>query len=233
MSPPAAACPEISATAPRACSRPDTSAAKACSGPEEAAEACTGPKLIDPPAAAFVDRKACTGPRSALLEEEACTGPALLEDAPAAAFVDRQACTGPTPDPAKWACSGPALSAVMETVDVELEACTGPDTRKDIAMGACTGPALEDPDDRACTGPMFKDPAERACTGPTLLEDPAEGACTGPKLLEVLVRHLNPDLLSSSFSSSFLVVEHVDEACISPEGVDGADNHTCNRRMQH
>jgi len=108
----------------------------------------------------------------------------------------------------------------METVDIELEACTGPDTHKDIAMGACTGPALEDP-------------AERACTGPTLFEDPAEGACTGPELLEVLVRHPNPDLLSSSFSSSFLVVEHVEEAFISPDGVDGADNHTCNRRMQH
>ena len=213
MPPPAAALSEIRATAAKACSRPEASAKcsapldeEACTGPEEAAEACTGPKLIDPPAAAFVDRKACTGPRSALLEEEACTGPALLEDAPAATFVDRQACTGPTPDPAKWACSGPARSAVMETVDVEL--------------AACTGPALEDP-------------AERACTGPTLFEDPAEGACTGPELLEVLVRHLNPDLLSSSFSSSFLVVEHVEEACISPDGVDGADNHTCNRRMQH
>jgi hypothetical protein len=62
---------------------------------------------------------------------------------------------------------------------VELEACTGPDTP------------------RACTGPEHEDPAEGACTGPEL-EDPAEGACTGPELLEVLVRHLNPDLLSTS-----------------------------------
>ena len=68
--------------------------------------------------------------------------------------------------------------------------------------------------------------------------------CTGPDPLEMPERRLKLDLISTSlvaelddsspsFSSSFLVVEHVDEACISPEGVDGADDHTCNRRMHH
>ena len=131
---------EISATARRACSRPDTSAAKACSGPEEAAEACTGPE-------------AAAAKGSAPLEEKACTGPSpVLEDPPAAVFIDLRACSRPElhedvpeacPRPelhedAPEACTRRARSAVIELV--ELVACPGPITTllvEDSAPRAC------------------------------------------------------------------------------------------------